>query len=245
MQEIRLSHQRIYNYLLKRPQNCLTQKGLLKAIQSNFLAVNRDTYSQIRVLKAWSSQTLSVSKNRAFTTFLGNMCQCLTTLVKKFYLISNLNLPSFSLRPFPLVLSQQTLLKSTSFYFYSALLILKGCYHVSPQPSIFQAEQPQVSQPVLIWAVLHPLDHFCGPPLEVLQQVLKDTSFPQGFYFSYWILITQGQPRSLRILLKLQVKTKAYSSTSWEKWYQTSKYYCTMFFIYIKCFLIPFPVYSG
>ncbi|KAK4827937.1 hypothetical protein QYF61_022552 [Mycteria americana] len=35
----------------------------------------------------------------------------------------------------------------------------------------FSAEQPQLSQPVLIGEVLHPLDHFCGPPLDPLQQV--------------------------------------------------------------------------
>ncbi|KAM7124178.1 COP9 signalosome complex subunit 5 isoform 2-T2 [Ciconia maguari] len=39
------------------------------------------------------------------TTFLGSLFQCLTTLpVKKFFLISNLNLPWHNLRPFPLVL---------------------------------------------------------------------------------------------------------------------------------------------
>jgi len=39
------------------------------------------------------------------------------------------------------------------------------------QPSALQAEQPQFSQPVLIREVFHPLDHFCGPLLDVLKQV--------------------------------------------------------------------------
>ena len=39
----------------------------------------------------------------AVTASLGNLCQCLTTLmVKNFFLISHLNLPSFSLELFPL-----------------------------------------------------------------------------------------------------------------------------------------------
>lgn len=43
-------------------------------------------------------------------TCIGNPCQCLTILtIKAYFLLSNLNL---HLKPFPLVLSQQTLLKS-------------------------------------------------------------------------------------------------------------------------------------
>ncbi|KAK4829035.1 hypothetical protein QYF61_001840 [Mycteria americana] len=34
-----------------------------------------------------------------------------------------------------------------------------------------QAEQPQLSQPVLIAEVLQPSDHLCGPPLDLLQQL--------------------------------------------------------------------------
>ena len=45
----------------------------------------------------------------------GNLFQCLTTLtVKDFFLISNLNLPSLSLKPLPLVLLPQTLKKRLS-----------------------------------------------------------------------------------------------------------------------------------
>ena len=33
---------------------------------------------------------------------------------------------------------------------------------MSPQPSLLQAEQPQLSQPVLIGEVLQPLNHLCG-----------------------------------------------------------------------------------
>ncbi|KAK4831174.1 LOW QUALITY PROTEIN: hypothetical protein QYF61_015644 [Mycteria americana] len=73
---------------------------------------------------------------------------------------SFLNLPSLSLKPLLLVLSQQALLK-----------ILEGCYKVSLEPSLLQAEQPQLSQPVLVGEVLQPSDHFHGPPLDPLQQL--------------------------------------------------------------------------
>ena len=60
-----------------------------------------------QVLRAPSSLTLGVFKGGAPTTSLGNLCQCLTSLiVKNFFPMSNLNLPSFSVKPFPLVLSQ-------------------------------------------------------------------------------------------------------------------------------------------
>jgi len=56
-----------------------------------------------QVFRAPSSLTLNVSRGRTFTTTLGNVLQYLTTLsVKNVFLISNLNLPSFSLKPFPL-----------------------------------------------------------------------------------------------------------------------------------------------
>ena len=66
-----------------------------------------------QVLRAPSSLTLGVCRDGASTTSLGNWCQCFTTLtVKHFFLGSNLNLSCFSLKLFPLVLSQQILLKS-------------------------------------------------------------------------------------------------------------------------------------
>ncbi|KAK4831823.1 hypothetical protein QYF61_019346 [Mycteria americana] len=52
-----------------------------------------------------------------------------------------------------------------------ALKVLEGCYKVSPQPSLLQAEQPQLSQPVFIGEVHQPSDHLRGPPLGLLKQV--------------------------------------------------------------------------
>lgn len=49
---------------------------------------------------------LNTSSNEISTASLGNLFQCLTTLiVENFFLMSDLNLPSFSLKPLPLVLS--------------------------------------------------------------------------------------------------------------------------------------------
>ena len=96
------------------------------------LPCNEQGHLQLhQVLRAPSSLTLSVSRNGASTTSLGNLCQCLTTLtVKNFYLISNLNLPSLSLEPFLLVLSQQTLLKSLSLSFLqTSFHIISNLHH--------------------------------------------------------------------------------------------------------------------
>lgn len=66
-----------------------------------------------------------------------NLFQCLTTLwVKSFLLISNLNLPSFSLQPFPLVLSlSDHAEKSVSLLLISSPRVLEGLNEASPEPS--------------------------------------------------------------------------------------------------------------
>jgi len=77
--------------------------------------MSRDIFHQTRLLRAPSNLALSTAREGAATASLGSLGQCLTTLmVKNFFLISNLNLPSFSLEPFPLVLSLHTLVKSPS-----------------------------------------------------------------------------------------------------------------------------------
>ena len=57
---------------------------------------------------SWSAPStcfLSTSRDGDSTTSLGSLVQCLTTLsVKKFFLISNPNLPWRNLRPLPLIL---------------------------------------------------------------------------------------------------------------------------------------------
>ena len=82
--------------------------------------MNRDTHSYIRLLRASFSLTLNISRDGASITILAILFQCLITLIvkkKKIFLISNLNLPSVILKPFPLVLSQETVLKNLSLSF--------------------------------------------------------------------------------------------------------------------------------
>jgi len=69
-------------------------------------AMCRVANHQTRLPRATSSLTLNASKDGASPTSLGNLFQCVTTLwVEHFLLMSNLNFPCFSLKPFPLVLS--------------------------------------------------------------------------------------------------------------------------------------------
>jgi len=57
-----------------------------------------DTFHYTRLPKAPSSLAFNTSREAAPTASLGNLCQCLTTLrVKSSFLISELNLLSFSL----------------------------------------------------------------------------------------------------------------------------------------------------
>ena len=135
--------------------------------------MNRGMHSYIRLPRAWSNLTLKVSREGASTTSLSNLFQCLTTLtVKDFFLISNLYLPSLSLKPFPLVLLPHTLLKSLSpSFFWPPLYILKGHFPVTSEPSLFHTAQPQLSQPVLTGEVFHPLVYFCDPSLDAIQQI--------------------------------------------------------------------------
>jgi len=99
-------------------QNCLSWK---EPVKSHLVQppCNKQGHLQLhQVLRTPYSLTLSVHRDGASTPSLGNLCHCLTTLmVKDFFLISSLNLPSFSLKSFPLVLSQQALLKSLSLSF--------------------------------------------------------------------------------------------------------------------------------
>jgi len=77
--------------------------------------MSRDIFHQPRVLRAPANLALNPAREGAATASLGSLAQGLTTLTaKNFFLRSHLNLPSFSLEPFPLVLSLHTLVKSPS-----------------------------------------------------------------------------------------------------------------------------------
>ena len=88
-------------------QNGLGWKRPLEAIQSNPSAASRDIFNSIRVLRAPSNLGLDVSRDGASPTSLDNLGHSLTNLtVKNVFLVSNLNVPSSSLKPSPLVPSR-------------------------------------------------------------------------------------------------------------------------------------------
>ena len=59
--------------------------------------MGRDTFHQTKLLKAPSNLALTTAREGASPASLGNLGQGLTTLiVKNFFPISSLNLPSFS-----------------------------------------------------------------------------------------------------------------------------------------------------
>ena len=87
----------------------------------------------------------------ASTASLGNLFQCLTnTTVKNFFLISSLNLPSFSLKPLPLVLSLPALIRSPSPAFLWAPPGTGRPLEGLPAASLLHAEELQPPQPVLV-----------------------------------------------------------------------------------------------
>jgi len=86
-------------------------EGTLKDHLIPLPAVHRDTHSSLRCSEPVQPD-LGCLQGWGTATYLGNLCQCLTTLiVKNVFLRSNLNLLSFGLKPFPLVPSQQPPLK--------------------------------------------------------------------------------------------------------------------------------------
>ena len=133
--------------------------------------MKRDIHSSLKWLRTHSSLALDVSRNRASTTSLGNLFQCLTTLtVKYFFLISNLNLPSISLKPFPLVLSPQTLLMNLSPSFLYPIFSYWKAAIRAPWSLLF-SRLNSPSSFILSGGLLYPLDHFYCLPLDALQHV--------------------------------------------------------------------------
>lgn len=70
---------------------------------------------QIRMPRSPSNMVLNACRDRAFVASPGSRGQSLTTLcIKNFLLIANLNLPSSTSKPFPLILSLSHHIKSVS-----------------------------------------------------------------------------------------------------------------------------------
>ena len=99
--------------------------------------------------------------------------QCVTTLcVKSCLLITNLNLPCLTSKPFPLVLSLSTLLNSRCpLLLMRSLRVLEGCHELSPELSLLPHKQSQFPQHFFLREVLQPSDHLRGPSLDLLQKL--------------------------------------------------------------------------
>ncbi|KAK4827482.1 hypothetical protein QYF61_018782, partial [Mycteria americana] len=117
-----------------------------------------------RLLRAPSNLTLNVSRDGASATSLGNLFQCFTTLISKSTIFQFKTIT-------PCPIATGPIKKLVLIFLVSSLKVLKGCNKVSSELSLLQAEQTQLSQPFLLREVFHPSDHFCGPPLDLLQQV--------------------------------------------------------------------------
>ena len=84
-------------------------------------------------LNATSTQFFNTSWDSAL---LGSLFQCFTTLSgKKFFLISNLNLPWCNLRPFPLILSNNLVSSPKTTAWFCILPFLLGA---DGKPSVLQ-----------------------------------------------------------------------------------------------------------
>ena len=93
--------------------NYLSWKGYLKVMECNS-AMHGDTHSSISL----RAPPLTLSAGMGHHHLSGQPVQCLTALIaKNFFLIPSANLPSFSWKPFPLVLSN------------------RPCWRVCPLPS--------------------------------------------------------------------------------------------------------------
>jgi len=127
----------LYSMLNHRTIKWFGLEGTLKITWFQPPAMGRDTFHQTRLLRAPSNPALNTAREGAATASVGNLFQCFTTLmVKNFFLISNLDLPSFSLEPFPLVLSLHTLVKRVNKP--NSLTFLRGlplCRRLPRQPT--------------------------------------------------------------------------------------------------------------
>jgi len=124
-------------------------------------AMSRDPFHQPRLLPAPSNLALSPAREGAATASLGSLGQGLTALmVKNFFLRSHLNLPSFSLKPSPLVSSPPALVPAPLQLSHSPS---RPWQLLSGLPAAFSSQQSQLSQPFLPAEGFQPLDHLYLP----------------------------------------------------------------------------------
>ena len=84
---------REYNRRIIESQTGLGWKGPFKGHLVQAPAMSRDLFNWIMLLRVPSNLALNIARGGASTTSLGNLGQCLITLIAKdFFLISSLNL---------------------------------------------------------------------------------------------------------------------------------------------------------
>ena len=134
-------------------------------------AVDRTATHQLRLSRNPFNLALSTSTDGTSTASLGSLFQCFTCPPsERFPLVSYL--PSFSFKQIPLVLSLSACVTSQSCSCSEApFKYWEAAREVSPEPSLFQAEQVQLHQSFSIGDVLQPSGNLCSPPLDLFQQL--------------------------------------------------------------------------
>ena len=117
-----------------------------------------DTH-QLRLLRDPSNLTLSTSRDGGSTASLSSCARASLLTVNNLFLISNLSLPYLGLQPLSFVLSIHTVAckkkKTFSSFHVAPRYVLEGHSEVSPAPSLLQAEQTQLPQPLFTELLQH------------------------------------------------------------------------------------------
>ena len=145
---------------------------------------------------ALSSFTIRVSRNGASTISLGNLFQCPTTLtVEDFFLISNLNLPSLSLKPFPLFYNHRPDRVCLLLHYSCPLdteMLLSGhlCFLGCKGTLLAHVQLPIHQYPLQVYFSRAPLNHFipwCVLVMGVASTQVQDLEF--GFILPHGVLL--------------------------------------------------------
>lgn len=120
--------------MLIESQTGLDWKRPQSSSSSNFPAVGRDTFHKMRLIRAQSNLSLNTYRHRPFTISLSILFQYFTTLtINYFFIMFNLNLLCFSLKPYPLLLSLHALANMLCW----GIVKLSGRYRGSFKPMVF------------------------------------------------------------------------------------------------------------
>jgi len=120
-----------------------------------------------------SRQLLNISEERDSASSLGNLCQCSGSLPVKIVFDDVQREPSV-FQFVPIASGPVTAHRGKepgSVFFAPSLQVFVQIKKIPPEPSLPQAEQSQLSQPLLTEEMLQSLNHLHGPSLDSLQYV--------------------------------------------------------------------------